>query len=66
TVEWLETFLEMPALNQAACASIAKMAHHRDLREPNKEYFVKVLEKVEATATDADVVEAAKKARMGM
>ena len=66
TVEWLETFLEMPALNQAACASIAKMAHHRDLREPNKEYFVKVLEKVEATATDPDVVEAAKKARMGM
>ena len=66
SVQWLETFLDIPALNQAACASIAKMAHHRDLREPNKAYFTTVLEKVEATAKDAGVVEAAKKARMGM
>lgn len=66
TVTWLAGFLDDAALNQAACASLAKMAHHRALREPNKAAFAPILEKVEKTANDKSVQEAAKKARMGM
>ena len=66
TVTWLAEFLDDNALNQAACASLAKMAHHRELREPNKAAFAPILEKVEKTTKDKAVAEAAKKARMGM
>jgi len=66
TVRWLAGFLDDEALSETACASIAKMAHHRELREPNKDEFAPILEKVEQTAKNKDVAEAAKKARMGM
>ena len=66
TVTWLAEFLDDAALAQVACASLAKMAHHRELREPNKAAFGPILEKVEKTAKDKAVAEAAKKARLGM
>lgn len=65
-VNWLFGFIDDEAFSQTVCASIAKMAHHRELREPNKAAFDPILEKVEKTAKDKSVSEAAKKARMGM
>lgn len=65
-VEWLAGFLDDPALSEAACASIAAMAHRRELREPNKAAFTPILEKIEKTAKNKSVAEAAKKARLGM
>ncbi|MDO4558049.1 MAG: hypothetical protein Q4C47_03695, partial [Planctomycetia bacterium] len=66
TVRWLYQFIEDPVLNQTVCASIAKIAHHRELREPNRPEFQPILEKVEQTTNDATVEEAARKARLGM
>ena len=65
-VEWLAGFIDDPDLGETACASIAKLGHYRELREPNKEKFVPILQKVESTAKDKAVIEAAKKARLGM
>ena len=65
-VEWLTGFLDDAELSESACASIAKLAHHRELREPNKAAFAPILERVEKTAKDKAVAEAAQKARLGM
>ena len=66
TVNWAVEQLDKPALSETACQVIVELAHHRFLRQPNKEYFDPILRKVEATAKDKSVAEQAAKARMGM
>ena len=66
SVEWAAGYLDDPALAQTACGVLAELAHHRFLREPNKERFVPILLQVEKTATDANTVERVKKSRLGM
>jgi len=66
SVEWIAGYLDDPVLAQTACAAIAELAHHRFLREPNKERFAPILVKVENIAKDAKIIESVKKSRMGM
>lgn len=66
TVEWLKGFLDDEVLAQTACASIVELAHHRFLRQPNKEFFEPILQKVKAVAKDPVIQQKAEKARMGM
>jgi hypothetical protein len=42
-----------------ASESVVELAHHRNLRQPNKAEFDKALDKVIATSKDAVVVERA-------
>ncbi|MCL2743859.1 MAG: HEAT repeat domain-containing protein [Planctomycetaceae bacterium] len=66
SVDWAASFLDDAVLSQTACSVIAELAYHRFLREPNKAKFEPLLLKVEQTAKNKDVVERAKKARLGM
>ncbi len=66
TVDWVAAYLDDPALAQTACRTIVELAHHRFLRQPNKEHFDPILRKVQATAKDKSVAELAEKARLGM
>lgn len=66
SVEWAASYLDDPVLSQTACLVLVELAHHRFLREPNKDRFVTILLKVERTAKEKDIVERAKKSRLGM
>ncbi|MDO4570257.1 MAG: hypothetical protein Q4D38_07740 [Planctomycetia bacterium] len=66
TVAWVASFLNDEALSQQACATIVELAHHRFLRQPNREFFEPILKKVAEIATDKDVQARAEKARLGM
>ncbi|MDR0336742.1 MAG: HEAT repeat domain-containing protein [Planctomycetaceae bacterium] len=66
SVQWAASYLNDPILAQTACSVITELAHHRFLREPNKDIFVPILLNVEKIAKDKNVAERAKKARLGM
>ncbi len=66
TVNWVAGYLDDPDLAQTACRVIVELAHHRFLRQPNKEHFEPILRKVEATAKDKSIARLAEKARLGM
>ena len=65
-VEWTAGYLDDPALAQTACETLAELARHRFLREPNKERFDPILIKVEQTSNNAQVIESARRSRLGM
>ena len=65
-VAWVAGYLDTPALSQTACETLAELARHRFLREPNKEQFDPILIKVENTARDGQVIESVKRSRLGM
>jgi hypothetical protein len=55
TLRFLLPYLDEPEFAEQACFSIVELAHHRSLREPNKQEFHEALEKVKATTEDATV-----------
>jgi len=65
-VDWIAGYLDDPAVAQAACLAIVELAHHRFLRHPNMDRFGPLLDKVGKISKDADVVERAKKYRLGL
>jgi hypothetical protein len=58
-------YLDRPENAQEASATVVELAHHRELRVPNKTEFDKALDAVIRTAKDADVVDRAKRYRKG-
>ena len=66
TVSWIAGYLDDPDLGQSACGAIVELAHHRFLRHPNMERFQPLLEKVSRTSKDPEVIERAKKYRLGL
>ena len=50
---------------QPACETIVELAHHRELREPNKSEFDPALDKVIKLSTDAVVVDRANRYKKG-
>jgi HEAT repeat protein len=65
-VNWIAPYLDDPALAQAACRAIVEQAHHRFLRHPNMDRFGPLLEKVSRISAEPEVVERAKKYRLGL
>lgn len=65
TLRFLVDFLDQPKLAQQACQSIVELAHHRGLREPNKDEFHQALEKVKKTSKDPIVIERANRYQRG-
>jgi len=61
SLRYLLSFLDQPSLAQQACESIVELAHHRDLREPNKGEFHKALDQVLTISTDATVKDRAQR-----
>ena len=60
TLRWLVGLLEEEAVREEACSSIVELAHHRDLRNPNRDEFAKALQRVVAASKDAETVRRAK------
>jgi hypothetical protein len=58
-------YLDKPENTQEACATIVELAHHRELREPNKAEFDKALDAVIRLSKDADLIDRAKRYKKG-
>ncbi len=65
-VTWIAQYLDDAELGQAACQAIVELAHHRFLRHPNIDRFGPILDQVGRISKDADVVERAKRYRLGL
>lgn len=61
TLQFIAPYMEQPELAEQACLSVVELAHHRNLREPNKAEFHKALDKVIATSQDEVVVDRAQR-----
>jgi HEAT repeat protein len=56
-------YVDKPALAEPACAAVAELAHHKELRDPNKSEFRPAIEKVLHTAKDQAVIDNCKRSR---
>ncbi|MCE9553749.1 MAG: HEAT repeat domain-containing protein [Planctomycetes bacterium] len=61
SLRFIVSYLDQPAFSQQACESVVELAHHRELREPNKAEFHPVLDKVVQTSRDATVKDRAQR-----
>ena len=66
TLRWVVPYLDDEALAQQACRTVVELAHHRDLREPNKREFNPALEKGIRICRDKGLIERAKRYREGL
>ena len=53
--------LDDPGLSPAACYAVVELAHHKELRDPNRDAFAPALQKVIAVCSDAGLVDRAKR-----
>ena len=58
-------YVDQPQFAQIACETIVEIAHHREVRDPNKAEVDKVLDKVIATSKNPVVVERANRYKRG-
>jgi hypothetical protein len=65
TLRFLTPYLDQPAFAQQACLAVVELAHHRDLREPNKAEFDRALDKVLQTSKDVTVIDRAHRYKKG-
>jgi hypothetical protein len=66
SVTWIAQYLDEPPLAEAACEALVELAHHRFLRHPNMDRFGPILEKVSRTSKNPQVIERAKRYRLGL
>ena len=52
-------------LTETACETIVELAHHREIRDPNKVEFNKALDEVIAISKNPEVVERANRYKRG-
>ena len=57
--------VDQPQFAQLACETIVEIAHHREVRDPNKAEFDKALDKVIKTAKDPVVIDRAQRYQRG-
>ena len=48
--------MDQPEFTAVACKSVVELAHHKELRQPNKAEFNKALDKVIALSKDPEVL----------
>jgi hypothetical protein len=65
-VEWIASYLDEPSLAQAACRALVELAHHRSLRQPNKDRFDTILNRVATTTTDPAIADRARRYGLGL
>ena len=65
SMRFVRPFLDEPELSQIACETIVELAHHRNVRNPHKEEFDVVLDKVIALAKNEEWIERAKRYKRG-
>lgn len=65
TLRFVEPYLDDPTLAESACLSVVELAHHRTLRDANKDEFTKALDKVVTTTKNPELVERAERYKQG-
>jgi HEAT repeat protein len=65
TLRFLTPYLDQPAYAPQACESVVELAHHRNVREPNKAEFERALDTVIQTSKDATVIDRANRYKKG-
>jgi HEAT repeat protein len=65
SVRFVLPYVDQPDFAQIACETIVEIAHHREVRDPNKAEVDKALDKVIATSKDPVVVERANRYKRG-
>jgi hypothetical protein len=65
TLRFVLPYIDRPQFAQLACETTVELAHHRELRDPNKAEFDKALDKVMATSKDPVVVDRAGRYKRG-
>ena len=56
TLRFVAPYMDQPEFCQLACETVVELAHHKDLRQPNKAEFDKALDKVLSLSKDATVL----------
>jgi len=54
-LRFVAPYMDQPGFTQVACQTVVELAHHKDLRQPNKVEFNKALDKVIALSKDPEV-----------
>jgi HEAT repeat protein len=65
-VEWIAGHLDDPAVRQSACRAIVTLAHHRTLRQPNRQRFEELLGRVRELADDPAIAIRAERYTLGL
>lgn len=65
TLRFVLPYVHQAKLAQTACETIVELAHHREVRDPNKAEFDKALDEVIATSKSPVVVERANRYKRG-
>jgi hypothetical protein len=65
TLRFVAPYLDDPNLAEPACLSVVELAHHRNLRDSNKEEFTKALDKVLETTKNEELVDRANRYKQG-
>jgi HEAT repeat protein len=56
TLHFVAPYMDQPEFSVVACKAVVELAHHRDLRQPNKAEFDKALDKVIKLSKDPEVL----------
>jgi len=65
TFRFVVPYLDEPNLAESACRSIVELAHHRKLRDDNKDEFMKALDRVIATTKNPELIERSERYKQG-
>ena len=65
TLRFVLPYVDQPQFAQVACETIVELAHHREIRDPNKAEFDKALDKVIRLSKDPVVVDRAQRYQRG-
>ena len=65
TLRFVLPYVDVPAFREVACETIVELAHHREVREPNKAEFDTVLDRVMQISKDAVVKDRAQRYKNG-
>jgi len=65
TLRFVLPYVAQPDFAQLACETVVELAHHREIRDPNKAEFDKALDKVIEISSDDVVVDRANRYKRG-
>jgi HEAT repeat protein len=65
SLRFVAPYMDQPTLAQQAAATVVELAHHRELREPNKAEFDRALDAAIRISEDAKIIDRAKRYKKG-
>ncbi|MCA9135389.1 MAG: HEAT repeat domain-containing protein [Planctomycetales bacterium] len=65
SLQYILPYIENPAYAKQACLSVVELAHHRELRDANKDEFHRALDRVIAVSKDPVIIDRAQRYKQG-